>query len=335
MIQENRRLWKLLLFTIPTFGIYNIYFWFRFTQDLNEMNQKEKRIKNYILVWFLSILTLGIYRWVWLFYIEDRLQMTGEDLGIKVHPGPGTTLALWTFGKFILIGPFLADFFLIHNINKVAKAYNASLLKKTKALSKKQSLTDEKKTIKKAGSNEKTITKTTASTAKTVTGNVAKTTAAAGTTGAATMKTASQTTKPVTIPKTVSPARTSTGTSKTTGSSTKKPVENKPKVVNKQVITPEKKPSAATSNAEIKKATGSTKPAQKTGSRPEPPKSSTTQTKPVTKTDAKKEVAATKEPAAKTNPSTVTLDVEKNRPRTSDATLTINPGLTNMPTGKK
>ena len=49
MIQENRRLWKLLLFTIPTLGIYNIYFWYRFTKDLNDMNQEEKRIKNYIL----------------------------------------------------------------------------------------------------------------------------------------------------------------------------------------------------------------------------------------------------------------------------------------------
>ena len=60
MITENRRLWKLVLLTIPTFGIYNIVFWFQFTRDLNEMNREEKKIKNYILVLFLSIITLGI-----------------------------------------------------------------------------------------------------------------------------------------------------------------------------------------------------------------------------------------------------------------------------------
>ena len=87
MIQEDRRLWKLILFTIPTLGIYNIYFWYRFTKDLNEMNQEEKRIKNYILVCCLTILTLGIYRWVWFFYVADRIQVTGENMGIPIKPG--------------------------------------------------------------------------------------------------------------------------------------------------------------------------------------------------------------------------------------------------------
>lgn len=326
MIQENRRLWKLILFTIPTFGIYNIYFWFRFTQDLNQMNQKEKRIKNYILVWFLSIITLGIYRWVWLFYIEDRLQMTGEDMGIKVHPGPGTTLALWTFGKFILIGPFLADFFIIRNMNKLAKAYNASFSKKTKVLDKKESLASEKKTMKKAASDGKTIAKTTAGTAKAVAANTAKTAGAAGVAKATGSAVTAKAVADAGTRKAAGSAKTTTKSAAATGSSTKKTVENKPKVVNKQVITPEKKPSAATSKTEIKKESDSTKPAgQKTGS-----------TKPENKANVKSEAAATKEPDVKNkaNPGTVTLDIEKNRPRTSDATLTVNPGLTNMPTGK-
>ena len=53
MIKEDRRLWKLVLLTIPTFGIYNIVFWFKFTRDLNEINREDRRIKNYILVWCL------------------------------------------------------------------------------------------------------------------------------------------------------------------------------------------------------------------------------------------------------------------------------------------
>lgn len=134
MIKEDRKLWKLVLLTIPTFGIYNIIFWFQFTRDINEMNREDRRIKNYILVWCLSILTLGIYRWVWLFYLEDRLQVTGERMGIRIKPGAGTVLSWKLFGSFILIGPFVADYYIIRNMNRLAREYNTNILKKTKVI---------------------------------------------------------------------------------------------------------------------------------------------------------------------------------------------------------
>ncbi len=135
MINENRRLWKLILFTIPTFGIYNIVFWFQLTRDLNEMNREEKKLTNYIVVLLLSILTLGIYRWVWFFYVADRIQVNGEELGMRIKPGPGTTLFWYLFGTFIIIGPFLANFFVIHNMNKIAKEYNKNFKANTTVVS--------------------------------------------------------------------------------------------------------------------------------------------------------------------------------------------------------
>ena len=133
MIREDRRFWKLLLLTIPTLGIYNIVFWYSFTKDLNAMNPDEKKIKNYILVLFLTIITLGIYRWVWFFYLADRVQTTGEELGIPIKPGPGVTLTLKLFGTFILIGPFVANYLVIRNMNKVARQYNRYFAKKPKS----------------------------------------------------------------------------------------------------------------------------------------------------------------------------------------------------------
>lgn len=136
MIKDDRKLWKLVLFTIPTFGIYNIYFWFQFTRDLNEMNREDKRIKNYILVWFLSLITLGIYRWVWLFYLADRLQVTGERMGMKIKPSGSIVLSWKLFGSLILIGPIVADYYVLRNMNRLAKEYNHSITKKTKVLPK-------------------------------------------------------------------------------------------------------------------------------------------------------------------------------------------------------
>lgn len=134
MIKEDRRLWKLLLFTIPTFGIYNIIFWFQLTRDLNDMNREEKKLKNYILVLFLSIFTLGIYRWVWFFYLADREQTTGEQLGLRIKPGPGTILFWRLFGTFILIGPLISDYYVIRNMNRLAKEYNKNFKKKTQVV---------------------------------------------------------------------------------------------------------------------------------------------------------------------------------------------------------
>ncbi len=96
------------------------------------MNREEKKIKNYFLVLFLTLITLGIYRWYWLFCIEDRLQVTGEQMGLKIHPGPGCVLFFRTFGTFVLFGPILADFFVIHNMNRLAREYNSTITKKTK-----------------------------------------------------------------------------------------------------------------------------------------------------------------------------------------------------------
>lgn len=136
MINENRKFWKLLLFTIPTFGIYNIVFWFQLTRDLNEMNPDQKKIKNYILVIFLSIITLGIYHWVWFFYLCDRMQTTGAKYNLKVRPDAGILLGLKTFGTFFILGPFIANALAIHNMNVVAHAYNTHLKKSTKVVQK-------------------------------------------------------------------------------------------------------------------------------------------------------------------------------------------------------
>lgn len=134
MIKDDRKLWKLLLYSIPTFGIYSIYFWYQFTTDLNDMNQEDKKMKNYILVLILSILTLGIYRWVWMFYLEDRLQTTGKHMGLTITPGPGTLLSWKLFGSFILIGPFVANYYLIRNMNHLVSTYNQSFSNKTKVI---------------------------------------------------------------------------------------------------------------------------------------------------------------------------------------------------------
>lgn len=172
MIRTDRRLWKLMLYSIFSFGIYTILFWVLFIKDTDTLNQTEKPMKKTIILAALAVVTififhliwvlglekfvpasgdlldmiysvymyafsffgLCIYYWIWIFNMGDAVQTAGEELGIKVAPGGGGVLAWLLFGSFIIIGPLLCHYYLIRNMNQVAEAYNKKLSKKTKVV---------------------------------------------------------------------------------------------------------------------------------------------------------------------------------------------------------
>jgi hypothetical protein len=259
------------------------------------------------------LITLGIYRWVWLFYIEDRLQVNGRKLGIKVHPGPGTVLGLWTFGKFILIGPFLADVFIIHNMNKLARAYNASISKRTKELNKKnqQAAGNEaagRKAVNggKPGGAVKPGAVVRPATAQTAT-------AAAQTAAAQSAASVAGATRPVgtgqqgsRVTRPAGAAQPSSGATRPAGT-----IQSTSRVT--------RPTGTSTSSQDVRKPANHSQPVAGTNH--------------TTKVVAEKQKTVNRQTV--TPSSTVTLDVEKNRPRADEATLTVDMGVSNMPMGKK
>lgn len=126
MINEERSIWKYILFTILTCGIYGYYFIYTIAQDVNEMCQEDgKQTGGLAKFIVLSILTCGIYSLFWYYNLGNRLQENAHRYGL-VFSENGTSVLLWEiFGLLICgIGPFVATNIIIKNTNAMAYAYN-------------------------------------------------------------------------------------------------------------------------------------------------------------------------------------------------------------------
>ena len=77
MIQEDRALWKYIVFGLLTCGIYNFYFIYKMAQDVNEMCTGDgKKTSGLIAFILLSYLTCGILS-------VDLVLFSGQSSGRK------------------------------------------------------------------------------------------------------------------------------------------------------------------------------------------------------------------------------------------------------------
>lgn len=123
---KRRSLLTLILLSIITCGIYNIIFWYSYSDDMNRICQGDgKDTKNYIIVLLLSFITCGIYYWVWLYGVGNRLCENAPRYGTNFQEN-GTTILLWmVIGSMLCgIGSFVAMHILIKNMNELADRYN-------------------------------------------------------------------------------------------------------------------------------------------------------------------------------------------------------------------
>ena len=126
MIQEDRALWKYIVFGILTCGIYGYYFIYKLAMDVNVMCADDgKKTSGLVPFILLSFLTCGIYAWFWYYSLGNRLQENASRYGLN-FPENGTTVLLWFLLGSLLcgIGSFVAVHILIKNTNAMARAYN-------------------------------------------------------------------------------------------------------------------------------------------------------------------------------------------------------------------
>ncbi|MBS6194850.1 MAG: DUF4234 domain-containing protein [Clostridiales bacterium] len=126
MVTENRALWKYIVFSLLTCGIYSYYFIYKMAMDVNMMCSDDgEKTSGLVAFVLLSFLTCGIYAWIWYYKLGNRLQMNAPRYGL-LFPENGTSVLLWfIFGSMLCgIGPFIAMNILIRNTNRMAAAYN-------------------------------------------------------------------------------------------------------------------------------------------------------------------------------------------------------------------
>lgn len=104
------------IFSILTCGLYTIYFWYRYGEDVNVICAEDgKETQNYIVAWLLSIVTCGIYGIYWLYNVGSRLDTASKKYDVNVESPVFFTL-------FMNI-PFLSFMYACDIMNKFQDRY--------------------------------------------------------------------------------------------------------------------------------------------------------------------------------------------------------------------
>ncbi len=122
-LKANRNFLLYIFLSIITCGIYALFFWNSYTKDLNKVCNDGQNAPNSLIVFILSILTCGIYYLCWIYKNANRIKEAGNRFNVMVHEN-GTNMILWsTIGAILTVGIgfFIAQYFMISNLNKVIK----------------------------------------------------------------------------------------------------------------------------------------------------------------------------------------------------------------------
>jgi len=100
---KRRSLLKLILLSLITCGIYSIFFWWSYVNDINDVCVCDgKKSPNFIVVLLLTVLTCGIYYLFWLYRQGERLRDIAPEYGLTLKEGGGTVLMLNIAGSVVV-----------------------------------------------------------------------------------------------------------------------------------------------------------------------------------------------------------------------------------------
>lgn len=117
---KKQKIGLYIFLNIITLGIYGLFFWSKWTKNVNTLCEGDDYDSaHYLLVFLLDIFSLGIYVLVWNYRMGERLYQKAADYGVELKHG----------GMFIMLMrfiPFVSDILKISYANKLIDGYNAS-----------------------------------------------------------------------------------------------------------------------------------------------------------------------------------------------------------------
>lgn len=106
------------LLSIVTCGIYNIYFWYRYGEDVNAVCAEDgEHTQNYIVAFLINMLTCGIFQMYWIYKLASRLDTASKKYDVNVE-----SPALFTLIMYV---PYLSFFYACDVMNKFGEKYQA------------------------------------------------------------------------------------------------------------------------------------------------------------------------------------------------------------------
>lgn len=118
---KKRKLGKFIFLNLITLGIYGLFFWSKWTKDLNTIcDGDDKESGHYVLVFILDVFSLGINALVWNYQMVERMYQKAKEYNITLKHG-GMFVAIWR------ILPIVSSVYKIKYFNKLVDAYNATV----------------------------------------------------------------------------------------------------------------------------------------------------------------------------------------------------------------
>ena len=94
-VKDDRNFVTFLILNFITCGIYGIYFWYLYVEDINTVFYGDgEDSPNYILVLVLSLITCGIYGFYWYYKQANRIYRGAYDRYVVQVNETGTSILL-------------------------------------------------------------------------------------------------------------------------------------------------------------------------------------------------------------------------------------------------
>ena len=127
--KDNRGLFKYIVFTILTLGIYALYYIHAVHKELNftchEDGKKTRGLLGYIL---LSAITCGIYMFIWWYKAAHRMEMFKLRYSLSTNFTAGNFLLWMLFGPILFgVGGLVATYKFIHMHNAINHFNNEAM----------------------------------------------------------------------------------------------------------------------------------------------------------------------------------------------------------------
>ena len=127
-LKTDRSLLLWLVLCIVTCGIYGLIFIYELSRDVNIACEGDGEETPGLLVYvLLSLVTCGIYSFIWYYKLAERLAKNCYRYGHPTNDN-GVAVLLWMILGYFLcgIGPFIAEYIIITNVNTVCAGYNSA-----------------------------------------------------------------------------------------------------------------------------------------------------------------------------------------------------------------
>lgn len=125
MIQQ-RNFWTFLVLDILTCGLYGLYFWYVWNEDVNRICEGDGQyVPNYIVVILLGFVTCGIYTYYWMYKQGNRLQANAGRYGVQFKEN-GNSLLLWSLLGYLTcsLTVYYSYYLMITMVNWIAPGFN-------------------------------------------------------------------------------------------------------------------------------------------------------------------------------------------------------------------